>query len=72
MRIVREAQALGLIVEEQDAALLVLMGETDNVIEPRYIQTGMKTLPTLEAPKRTSKNIRDRVGEFLRNGADRP
>jgi hypothetical protein len=55
MRIVQEAQALGLIVEEQDAALLALMGKTDDVIESRYIQTGMKTLPTLEAPERTSK-----------------
>jgi hypothetical protein len=65
-RIVREAQTLGLIIEKQDAALLALMGDTDVVIESRYIRTGAKTLPTLEAVERTSKNIRDRVGELLR------
>jgi HEPN domain-containing protein len=65
-RIVQEAQALGLVIENQDAALLLLMGDTNVVIESRYIKTGSKTLPTLEALERTSKHIRDRVGELLR------
>jgi hypothetical protein len=60
-RLVREARALGLIIEDQDDALLLLMGDTDVVIEARYIKTGMKTLPALEAFERTSKNIRNRV-----------
>jgi hypothetical protein len=64
--IVEEAQTLGLVIEEHDAALLTLMGDTDVVIGSRYIKTGAKTLPTLEALERTSKNIRDRVGELLR------
>jgi hypothetical protein len=65
-QIVQEVQALGLTVEDQDAALLSLMGNTDLVIESRYIKTGAKTWPTLDALERTSKNIRDRVGELLR------
>ena len=65
-RIVQEVQALGLVIEDQDAALLSLMGDTDIVIESRYIKTGKKTWPTLDALERASKNIRDRVGELLR------
>jgi hypothetical protein len=42
------------------------MGDTNFVIESRSIKTGSKTLPTLEALERTSKHIRDRVGELLR------
>jgi hypothetical protein len=37
---------------------------TDTAQE-RYIKTGAKTLPTIEAIERTSKNIRDCVGELL-------
>jgi hypothetical protein len=65
-RLMREAQALGLIIEDRDAELLALMGDTDMVIEHRYIKTGSKTLPTLEALERTSRNIRDGVGELLK------
>jgi hypothetical protein len=65
-RLMEEAHALGLIIEERDAKLLSLMGDTDLVIEHRYIKTGSKTVPTLEDLDRTSKNIRDGVGEFLR------
>ena len=57
----QEAQALGLVNEEKDAKLLSLMGDTDLVIEHRYIKTGSKTVPKLEDLKRTSKNIRDSI-----------
>jgi hypothetical protein len=41
------------------------MGDTDIVIESRYIKTGAKTLPPLEVLEHTSKNIRDHVGALL-------
>jgi hypothetical protein len=62
--LLEEARTLGLVVDDEDGTLLTIIADT--ALEERYIKTGSKTLPTLEALERTSKHIRDRVGELLR------
>jgi hypothetical protein len=63
----REAETLGLVVGENDRAVLVLIDDTDAMIDSRYIKTGTKRLATLEALRRTCKSIRDCVGTILRS-----
>jgi HEPN domain-containing protein len=65
-RIVKEAKKLGLVTDDEDRQVFSLMGDTDAVIEARYIRTGAKTWPTFEALNRTCKSMRDSVGSLLR------
>src|SRR5262245_57306413 len=48
-QLVPEAEKLGLCVMEEDREVFSLMIDTDAVIEARYIRTGPKTWPTVEA-----------------------
>jgi hypothetical protein len=66
-RLVKEAQKLGLTITDGDAAVFSLIGDTDVVMEFRYIRTGSKTWPTLEALNCTCNSIRDGAGNLLRN-----
>jgi len=63
----REAGTLGLVVGDDDRAVLALIDDTDAMIDSRYIRTGTKRLATLDALSRTSKSIRDGVGTILRS-----
>jgi HEPN domain-containing protein len=64
--LMREAEMLGLILDENDRTVLTLIEDTDAMIDSRYIKTGTKQLPTLESLRRTCKSIRDGVGNMLR------
>jgi HEPN domain-containing protein len=64
--LMREAETLGLVVGDDDRAVLTLIDDTDAMIDSRYIRTGTKRLATLDALSRTSKSIRDAVGTVLR------
>jgi HEPN domain-containing protein len=65
-RLVREAEALGLVVTDEDRDdVFSVMGETDAVVEARYIRTGPKNWPQLEVLRRTCKRVRDDVGRLL-------
>jgi hypothetical protein len=55
----------GLIITDDDAAVFSLIGDTDVLIEFRYIRTGAKTWPTLEELNRACNNIRNCVGNLL-------
>jgi len=66
-RLVKEAQAMGLTITDDDAAVFSLIGDTDVLIEFRYIRTGAKTLPSLEALNLACNSVRDGVGKLLRN-----
>ena len=63
----REAETLGLAVGENDRTVLMLIDNTDAMIDSRYIRTGTKRLATLEALRHTCKNIRNGVGTILRS-----
>ena len=65
--LVREAETLGLVVGENDRTVLMLIDNTDAMIDSRYIRTGTTLLVTLESLRRTCKSIRDGVGTILRN-----
>jgi len=65
-RLVKEAEKLGLFVMDEDRDVFSIMEDTNTVIEARYIRTGPKTWPTLEALNRTCKSMRDGVGGLLR------
>ena len=65
--LVREAETLGLVVGENDRTVLMLIDNTDAMIDSRYIRTGTRLLVTLESLRRTCKSIRDGVGTILRN-----
>ena len=65
-RLVKEAEALGLVVTEEDRGVFSIMGDSDAVIEVCYIRTGYKQWPSLEALSRTSENIRNAIGTLLR------
>jgi hypothetical protein len=64
--LLREAEALGLAVTDEDREVLALIAGSDAMIEARYIKTGSKTLATLEALNRTCGSIREGVGAILR------
>jgi hypothetical protein len=66
-RLVKEAQAMGLTITEDDAAVFSLIGDTEMLTEFRYIRTGAKTLSTLEALNRTCNSVRDGVRSLLRH-----
>ena len=66
-RLVKKAQTMGLTITDDDAAVFSLIGHTDVLIEFRYIRTGAKTLPTLEALNLACNSVRDGVGKLLRN-----
>jgi hypothetical protein len=66
-RLVKEAQAMGLTITDDDAAVFSLIGDADVLIEFRYIRTGTKTLPTLKTLNLACNSVRDRVGKLLRN-----
>ena len=63
----REAETLGLAVGENDRTVLMLIDNTDAMIDSRYIRTGTTLLVTLESLRRTCKSIRNGVGTILRN-----
>ena len=65
--LVREAETLGLVVGENDRTVLMLIDNTDAMIDSRYIRTGTRLLVTLESLRRTCKSIRDGVGTILRS-----
>ena len=65
--LVREAETLGLVVGENDRTVLMLIDNTDAMIDSRYIRTGTKRVAALEALDGTCKRIRDGVGTILRN-----
>jgi len=65
LRLVAEAENLGLVVADEDRKLYELMGDTDAVIDSRYIRTGSKTSPTIEALSRTGQGLRSEVGRLL-------
>jgi hypothetical protein len=58
-RLLKDAQT------DDDAAVFSLIGDTDVLIEFRYIRTGAKTWPTLEELNRACNNIRNCVGNLL-------
>src|SRR5262249_62160500 len=60
--LVREAETLGLVVGESDHTVLMLIDNTDAMINSRYIRTGTTLLVTLGSLRRTCKSIRDGVG----------
>jgi hypothetical protein len=64
--LMQEAETLGLIVGENDRTVLMLIDDTDAMIDSRYVRTGTKQLATLESLRRTCKSIRDGVGNILR------
>jgi hypothetical protein len=64
--LVDAAEQCGLFVMDEDREVFTMMTETDTVIEARYIRTGPKTWPTLEALERTCKSVHESVGEYLR------
>ena len=64
--LMREAETLGLVVNENDRTVLTLINDTDAMIDSRYIRTGTKLLVELKALRRTCKSIRDGVGTILR------
>jgi hypothetical protein len=64
-RLLKDAQTMGLIITDDDAAVFSLIGDTDVLIEFRYIRTGAKTWPTLEELNRACNNIRNCVGNLL-------
>ena len=66
-RLVKEAQTMGLTITDDDAEVFFLIGDTSVLIEFRYIRTGAKTLPTLEALSRTCNSVRDGVRSLLRH-----
>ena len=61
----REAENLGLLVDDEDRQIYELMGDTDAVINSRYIRTGWKTSPTIESLSRTGLSLRSEVGRLL-------
>ena len=65
--LMHEAETLGLVVGENDRTVLMLIDNTDAMIDSRYIRTGTRLLVTLESLRRTCKSIRDGVGTILRN-----
>jgi hypothetical protein len=65
-RLVKEAEKIGLVPDDEDREVFSIMGDTDTVIEARYIRTGAKTWPTIEGLNRTSKSVRNGVGSLLR------
>jgi len=65
--LMREAEAFGLVVSEDDRTVLSLINDTDAMIDSRYIRTGTKLLIELKALRRTCKSIRDGVGAILRD-----
>ena len=65
-RLVREAEALGLVVADEDRDyVFAVMAETEAVIEARYIRTGAKAWPQLEELRRACNRVRDDVGGLL-------
>ena len=64
-RLVKEAEALGLVITDEDRDVFSIMEDTGAVIEARYIRTEGKTLPALEALSHTCKRVRDGVGDLL-------
>jgi hypothetical protein len=64
---VQEAETLGLVVSDDDRTVLMLIDNTDAMIDSRYIRTGTTLLVTLESLRRTCKSIRDGVGIILRD-----
>ena len=65
-RLVEEAEKLGLFVTVGDRKVFAHLGDTDALIEMRYIRTGSKTLLSFKALSLTCKNVRDSVGSLLR------
>lgn len=65
LRLVGEAENLGMQVMEADREVFSLMGETDAVIESRYLRTGSKQWPTFESLDRTCKSLRGSIGRIL-------
>jgi hypothetical protein len=65
-RLVKESEALGLAVANQEREVLAMIAETNAVSDARYIRTGFKVLPTLEALNLTCDRIRQSVGSKLR------
>jgi HEPN domain-containing protein len=55
----------GLVLREEDDAVLALMAHTDAVIQSRYIQTGITRLPSFEALDRTCNSLRVSVGKAI-------
>jgi hypothetical protein len=68
-RLVKEAESLGLLVMAEDRDVFSIMGDTDTVIESRYIRTGSKSWPEIESLFRTCKSVRDSVGGLLRKAS---
>jgi HEPN domain-containing protein len=68
-RLLKGAEALGLLITDEDREVFSLMANTNAVVESRYLKTGSKTWPTLGALNRTCGSIRDSVGVILhKNG----
>ena len=65
-RLIKDAEALGLFVTTGDREVFAAMADTDALIEMRYIRTGAKTSLDLKALSRTSKSVRDSIGDLLR------
>lgn len=64
-RLAKKAQSMGLTIDA--AAVFSLIGDTEVLIEFRYVRTGAKTLPTHEALSRTCNSVRDGVRSLLRH-----
>jgi hypothetical protein len=64
--LLKESETLGLAVANQEREVLTMIAESNAVIDARYIRTGFKVLPTLEALNLTCDRIRQGVGRKLR------
>ena len=61
-----EAMCHQLHFEYEDQVVLTYMGETDAVIESRFLQTGFFQRPANEALNRTCRSLHRSVGEALK------
>lgn len=61
-----EAKRHGLHFDDEDVAVLSYMGETDAVMETRFLRTGYFERPAEEALNRTCKSLHKSVGEALK------
>lgn len=61
-----EAKSRGLHFDNEDTAVLAYMGETDAVIDSRFLKTGYFQRPANEALDRTCNSLHQSVGEALK------
>ena len=66
-RMRKRAKHLGFDFMDEDSDVLTLMEDSDIVIGSRYIRTGYKDVPTIEALERTAKSFRETTHDAARS-----